>query len=104
MKELFEEYREFVPDFDSFLMCLRAPLPNHLRVNRLKTSPAAVIAMLDERGISLKPAGVGDDVLYEAPMDLMPGKLLEYFLGHPSPGLDPRITSMVLAPAPIRPC
>lgn len=101
MKELFEEYREFVPDFDSFLMCLRAPLPNHLRVNRLKTSPAAVIAMLDERGISLKPAGVGDDVLYEAPMDLMPGKLLEYFLGYIHPqALTSCIASMVLAPAP----
>jgi len=45
MTRLFEEYREFIPDFDFFLESLRTPLPNHLRVNRLKTSPASVISI-----------------------------------------------------------
>jgi tRNA (cytosine49-C5)-methyltransferase len=101
MTELFEKYREFIPDFDSFLGSLRRPLPNHLRVNRLKTSPASVIAMLQDKGISLRPVGVGDDTLYEAPRSLLPGKLLEYFLGYIHPqALTSCVASLVLAPRP----
>jgi len=101
MTQLFEEYREFIPDFDLFLESLRKPLPNHLRVNRLKTSPASVIAMLQEKGIPLRPAGVGDDTLYEAPRALLPGKLLEYFLGYIHPqALTSCMASLVLAPGP----
>jgi len=101
MTRLFEEYREFIPDFELFLESLRKPLPNHLRVNRLKTSPASVIAMLQERGIPLRPVGVGDDTLYEAPRALLPGKLLEYFLGYIHPqALTSCMASLVLAPGP----
>jgi len=101
MTRLFEEYREFIPDFELFLESLRKPLPNHLRVNRLKTSPALVIAMLQERGIPLRPAGVGDDTLYEAPRALLPGKLLEYFLGYIHPqALTSCMAALVLAPGP----
>jgi tRNA (cytosine49-C5)-methyltransferase len=101
MTRLFEKYREFIPNFDFFLESLRRPLPNHLRVNRLKTSPASVIAMLQEKGISLRPAGVGDDTLYEAPRDLLPGKLLEYFLGYLHPqALTSCMVSLALAPTP----
>lgn len=100
MENFFEEYREFIPDFDSFLESLRAPLPNHLRVNSLKSSPAAVTAMLGEKGIPLKPAVVGDGSLYEAPRDLLLGKLLEYFLGYFHPqALTSCLASLFLAPA-----
>jgi len=58
MRQLFSEYQEFIPDFDSFLESLRRPLPNHLRVNRLKTSPVSVIGMLQEKGISLTPVHI----------------------------------------------
>jgi NOL1/NOP2/sun family putative RNA methylase len=99
MTKLFEEYREFIPDFESFLESLRTPLPNHLRINRLKASSAAVIPMLEEKGISLKPTPAGDDTLYEAPRDLLPGKLLEYFLGYIHPqALTSCLASLVLAP------
>ena len=101
MRQLFSEYQEIIPDFETFLESLRKPLPNHLRVNRLKTSPASVIAMLQERGIPLRPAGVGDDTLYEAPRALLPGKLLEYFLGYIHPqALTSCMASLVLAPGP----
>jgi len=101
MKRLFEEYREFIPDFHSFLQSLGSPLPTHLRVNCLKTSPPPVIAMLQEKGISLQPVAIGDDTLYEAPRTLLPGKLLEYFLGfiHPQ-ALTSCLASLVLAPRP----
>jgi NOL1/NOP2/sun family putative RNA methylase len=57
--------------------------------------------MLQEKGITLEPAGVGDDTLYEAPMDLLPGKLLEYFLGYIHPqALTSCLASLVMAPTP----
>lgn len=101
MRQLFSEYQEFIPDFESFLESLAAPLPNHLRVNRLKTSPGSVVALLQEKGISLRPSGIGDDTFYEAPRSLLPGKLLEYFLGYFHPqALTSCLASLVLAPRP----
>jgi NOL1/NOP2/sun family putative RNA methylase len=101
MKELFEEYRDFIPDFDSFLESLRRPLPNHLRVNRLKTSPASLIGMLQEKGISLRQVCFGGGTFYDAPRTLSPGKLLEYFLGYIHPqALTSCLASLVLAPRP----
>jgi NOL1/NOP2/sun family putative RNA methylase len=101
MTQLFEEYREFIPDFDSFLESLRSPLPNHLRINRLKTSPASALGMLREKGISLRPVYAGEDTLYEAPRALLPGKLPEYFLGYIHPqALTSCVASLVLAPRP----
>ncbi len=101
MKELFEEYRDFIPDFDSFLESLRRPLPNHLRVNRLKTSPASLIGMLHEKGISLRQVGFGGDTFCDAPRTLSAGKLLEYFLGYIHPqALTSCLASLVLAPRP----
>jgi tRNA (cytosine49-C5)-methyltransferase len=101
MTQLFEEYREFIPDFDLFVESLRTRLPNHLRVNRLKTSPASVVAMLEDKGIPLRAVGLGDDTLYEAPRDLLPGKLLEYFLGYIHPqALTSCMASLLLEPRP----
>jgi NOL1/NOP2/sun family putative RNA methylase len=101
MRQLFSEYQEFIPDFDSFLESLRRPLPNHLRVNRLKTSPVSVIGMLQEKGISLTPVHISEDTLYEAPRALLPGKLPEYFLGYIHPqALTSCVASLVLAPRP----
>jgi NOL1/NOP2/sun family putative RNA methylase len=101
MTRVFEEYREFIPDFDSFLQSLAQPLPNHLRVNRLKTSPVSLLPMLQEKGISLRPVGIGDGTFYEAPKTLLPGKLLEYFLGYIHPqALTSCLASLVLAPRP----
>ncbi|MCU0595490.1 MAG: RsmB/NOP family class I SAM-dependent RNA methyltransferase [Desulfobacterota bacterium] len=57
--------------------------------------------MLEEKGISLKHAPGGDDTFYEAPRDLLPGKLLEYFLGHIHPqALTSCLASLVLGPRP----
>jgi NOL1/NOP2/sun family putative RNA methylase len=101
MTRVFEVYREFIPDFDSFLQSLAQPLPNHLRVNRLKTSPVLLLPMLQEKGISLSPVGIGDGTFYEAPKTLLPGKLLEYFLGYIHPqALTSCLVSLVLAPQP----
>jgi NOL1/NOP2/sun family putative RNA methylase len=101
MTRLFEEYRDFIPDFDSFLESHTRPLPNHFRVNRLKTTPAFLVGMLHEKGISLRQVDFGDDTFYEAPRTLFPGKLLEYFLGYIHPqALTSCLASLVLAPRP----
>jgi len=101
MTRLFEEYRDFIPDFDSFLESHARPLPNHLRVNRLKISPVSLVGMLQEKGLSLKAVAVEDDSLVEAPRTLLPGKLLEYFLGYIHPqALTSCLASLVLAPRP----
>jgi len=98
---LFEEYREVIPDFQSFIESLGTRIPTHLRVNRLKTFPDALLAMLEEKGISLRPVSAGDGNLYEAPRDLLPGKLLEYFLGYFHPqALTSCLASLVLLPGP----
>ena len=101
MRQLFSEYQEFIPDFDFFLESLTRPLPNHLRVNGLKTSPASLLAALSEKGLCLRPVGLGDNTFYEAPADLLPGKLLEYFLGYLHPqALTSCLASLVLDPRP----
>jgi NOL1/NOP2/sun family putative RNA methylase len=57
--------------------------------------------MLDEKGIVLKPTVAGDGTLFEAPRDLLPGKLLEYFLGYIHPqALSSCMASLVLSPEP----
>jgi NOL1/NOP2/sun family putative RNA methylase len=98
---LFEEYREFIPDFDSFVESLRSPLPNHLRVNHLKSPPVPLIPMLQQKGIFLRPVAIEDATFYEAPETLLPGKLLEYFLGYIHPqALTSCLASLALAPRP----
>jgi NOL1/NOP2/sun family putative RNA methylase len=98
---LFEEYRELIPDFYSFVESLRSPLPNHLRVNQLKPSPVPLVPMLHRKGIFLRPVAIGEDTFYEAPGTLLPGKLLEYFLGYIHPqALTSCLASLVLSPRP----
>jgi len=101
MTQRFEEYRDFIPDFDSFLESHTRPLPNHLRVNLLKSSPASLVRMLREKGVTLRPIGLGDGTFYEAPRTLSLGKLLEYFLGYIHPqAFTSCVASLILAPRP----
>ena len=101
MMQLFAEYQEIIPDFDSFLDSHKKPLPNHFRVNRLKIAPDSLMGMLRGRGISLRETGLRDDSFFEAPRDLSTGKLVEYFLGYLHPqALTSCLASLVLAPRP----
>lgn len=82
---IFGGYREIIPDFSLFQESLHKPLPTHLRVNRLKIQPRALVRSLQERGVHLQRATERCDTLYLAPGLESPGNLLEYFLGwiHP---------------------
>jgi tRNA (cytosine49-C5)-methyltransferase len=99
MTVLFEQYRDFIPDFSCFQESLRTPLPTHIRINRLKTDPASVIRSLAERGISLTPASSRYDTLWLGPALSSPGNLLAYFLGHIHPqALTSCLAALILAP------
>ena len=101
MLPVFEEYQEFIPDFDSFLESHTKTLPNHFRVNRLKIDPDTLIRTLREKGISFKETRLGDDAFCEAPRSLSTGKWIEYFLGYLHPqALTSCLASLILAPRP----
>ena len=99
--QLFSEYEEFIPDFDSFLESHKKPLPNHFRVNRLKIAPDSLRSMLRGKGISLRETCLREDTFCEAPRSLPTGKLIEYFLGYLHPqALTSCLASLILAPRP----
>ncbi|MCR4423630.1 MAG: RsmB/NOP family class I SAM-dependent RNA methyltransferase [candidate division WOR-3 bacterium] len=45
-EEFIDRYARFIPDFDSFLEAMVAPLPTVFRVNTLKTTPEKVLELL----------------------------------------------------------
>ena len=96
---MFERYREVIPDFTLFQESLYKPLPTHLRVNRLKTNPAHLVSLMQEKGIPLTSSHDRDSSLYIAPGLQFPGNVLEYFLGYFHPqALTSCLASIVLSP------
>jgi NOL1/NOP2/sun family putative RNA methylase len=97
----FSRYRGIIPDYPGFLEALHAPLPQHVRVNRLKTSPGTVVARAAEEGVRLTRSHPTDDTLFTAAGAKTPGNLTAYFLGHLHPqALTSCIASRVLSPGP----
>ncbi|MBN1105316.1 MAG: RsmB/NOP family class I SAM-dependent RNA methyltransferase [Deltaproteobacteria bacterium] len=101
MGPLFDIYREIIPDFPSFLESLHAPLPTHLRVNRIKIPPSDLIRILKEKGIELKRSLRSDEDLLLAPSLDSPGNLMEYSLGYYHPqALTSCLASLLLGVKP----
>ena len=99
MEAIFECYREIIPEFGRFQESLHKPLPNHIRVNRLKAETDSVVKSLKGKGIHLEKASEKHDTLYLAPTLESPGNLIEYFLGHIHPqALTSCLASIVLSP------
>ena len=99
MNPIFECYREIIPEFGRFQESLHKPLPNHIRVNRLKAETDSVVKSLKGKGIHLEKASEKHDTLYLAPTLKSPGNLIEYFLGHIHPqALTSCLASIVLSP------
>ena len=99
MKTIFECYREIIPEFGRFQESLHKPLPNHIRVNRLKAETDSVVKSMEGKGIHLEKASEKHDTLYLAPTLKSPGNLIEYFLGHIHPqALTSCLASIVLSP------
>ncbi len=99
MKPIFERYYEIIPDFIFFQESLRNPFPTHLRVNRIKTEPVALVDSLKAKGIHLRSVTQKNDTLYLVPELNTCGNLLEYFLGHIHPqALTSCLASIALGP------
>ena len=96
---IFDNYREFIPEFNDFLESLKSQAPIHLRVNSIKTTPQKLAAILAEKGIDLKPMGDGKNYLYETSGLKSPGNLPEYFSGYIHPqAFTSCLASIALAP------
>ena len=101
MNDLFENYREFIPDFKDFKECIKEPFPVHLRINELKVEPLSARKMLEEEGILLQRSSRDYDTLFFAPELKSPGNILEYFLGYVHPqALTSCLVPLVLSPSP----
>ncbi|MDB9822511.1 RsmB/NOP family class I SAM-dependent RNA methyltransferase [Deltaproteobacteria bacterium] len=96
---MFEDYREIIPDFSSFLESLKRVMPLHIRVNTLKVRPEKLYVMLEEKGIHLKSTGDGSRLFFEVSGLKSPGNLLEYFTGYiHSQALTSCLASVALSP------
>ena len=97
--EFFKEYSEIIPEFSLFQESLQRPVPTHIRINRLLIEPAALIHLLEQKGLQLVRTTQRDDTLCLAPGLSSPGNLLEYFLGYIHPqALTSAIAALALAP------
>ena len=100
MGQIFEYYKEIIPDFSHFIERLFEPTPVHLRINQLKADPLSLVKGMRKRGIRLRKSTKDCNGLYFADNVSLPGKLFEYFLGYLHPqALTSCLASMVLCPA-----
>ncbi|MBW2065453.1 MAG: hypothetical protein JRJ03_11045 [Deltaproteobacteria bacterium] len=90
----FDRYQDIIPDFPSFVESLHAPLPVHIRVNRLRIETGSLLVMLQDKGIQLKRASPRYEGFYFASGLEFPGKLFEYAMGY----FHPQALTSCLAP------
>lgn len=97
----FSRYREIIPAFPDFMEAVKRPLPAHVRINRLKASPAKVVAEAAEQGFRFEQSHPTDNSLYTVNGPEAPGNMLAYFLGHLHPqALTSCLAGPALAPEP----
>ena len=98
--QAYQRYREIIPDFDAFLDALTRPVPHHLRVNTLKTSPEALRERLVRLGARVTPEPLNPLVFRVEGLPSV-GRQIEYHLGlyHPQ-GLTSTFPVLVLDPRP----
>jgi NOL1/NOP2/sun family putative RNA methylase len=99
MERVFERYGDIIPDFETFLESLKAPPPQHLRVNTLKIKAQDLLNTLEHKNVHLRRVLDSDETLYLAPEGSAPGKWLEYVLGYIHPqALTSCLASLFLSP------
>jgi len=101
LPDTFEQYSDFIPDFDFFQQSILKPLPTHIRVNTLKAIPAQLAASLRRKGALLQKSLPDGETLYTVQNLASPGNTLEYFMGHIHPqALTSCLVSLALHPEP----
>jgi len=77
----FQDYMEFIPDFEGFLNKLAQPHKRGIRINTLKTEVQTCISRLRTAGAILTPCEASPH-LYELENLQFPGNTIEYTLGY----------------------
>jgi len=62
-QDIFQAYRELIPEVDRFNESLSRPMARFLRVNTLRIDPWKLTEMLGKRGHRVKPSPLSDDFL-----------------------------------------
>jgi NOL1/NOP2/sun family putative RNA methylase len=101
MAFVFDEYMDFIQDYRLFGEALNRPLPVHVRVNRLKARPEAVVEPMVCRGINVVSVSERFPSFFILEGVSHPGNLPEYHLGYIHPqALTSCLAAFVLAPSP----
>ena len=96
----FQDYREFIPDYEDFIEALRVPNPVSIRINILLATPEQVVSDLERRGVKIEPTPLGDN-FWTVPECDRPGRLFTHLLGMIYPqSLSSGIPALVLRPGP----
>src|SRR5262245_34860754 len=97
---VFAPYTAFIPDFASFCTALQTPRPYCLRVNTLRTRPAAVRELLMRQGYRVTASPIADELLLVHNLT-HPRRLREALLGYYHPqALTSALISLIVAPQP----
>ncbi len=99
-EDFFSRYCGIIPDFDSFLASLKAPIPQSIRINTLMGSPEATLRTLVAEGLKPISTPLGPEFVVVEGLE-SPGRLLLHFTGHIySQSLSSGIPALALAPEP----
>ncbi|WP_456431950.1 NOL1/NOP2/sun family putative RNA methylase [Thermosulfuriphilus sp.] len=83
MVEIFEAYRQIIPDFELFSQSLLEPLPMYIRINTIKCPrKERVISGLQDKGVKLKEVPGMPDFFEISPWGYPVGTTEEYYLGY----------------------
>ena len=96
---LFNEYREIIPDYESFLSAINRPFPTHIRINTLKSQPEMVLSSMKAYGADLKQSMRGALHLYNIEGLKLPGNTFEFTIGE----IHVQAMSSCLAPLALKP-
>ncbi len=96
----YERYKEIIPDWEGFLAALARPVPHHIRVNTLKTTPEKLQRRLEQLGARVTVEPLNPLVFRLDGLNSV-GRQIEYHLGlyHPQ-GLTSTFPALVLDPQP----
>lgn len=100
MVQIFNRYRDIIPDYEGFLSAVEKPLPISIRANTMKIDPGSFQGLMHEQGYDLKAVeGIEEAFLLRGVES--PGSTLEYFLGYYQvQGLTSMLPAKVLGPRP----
>jgi len=100
MAQVFNRYRDIIPDYEGFLRALGQPLPVAIRANTLKIGAGPFRDFMTNQGYRLEPVEGIEEAFILHGVEA-PGATLEYFLGtYTIQGLTSMLSAKILKPRP----